>query len=116
MLQAVKTQLREKSAEWEKVAAAELKHKKFLDAKIKSIERGCGAQSAKLAAYEEIYKLLVAEIQTKHDPATFDSLDFESRKRKLNEVRDDFLKTGKTYYIPDLDFKYQKNPSQVGPK
>lgn len=96
----------------EKIAAmieAEAKHKRFLETKIKMIERACQTQSAKAAAYEEIYKLLVTEFQKEHDPSTLESLDFEKRTAIIKEVMANFMKTGNTHHPPDLDFKYQKN-------
>lgn len=100
----------------EKIAAmmeAEIKHKKFVESKIKGIERACQSQSAKSAAFEEIYKLLVTELQKTHDPSTIESLDFAKRTAVIKEVMENFMKTGNTFYHPDLDFTYQKNQPAI---
>jgi len=105
-----------KDRQIEEMCAAEIKHKKFVDSKIRSIQRACASQSANSAAYEEIYKLLVLEIQENHDPENFESLDFARRTAIIQGVWDKFAKTGKTYHHPDLKFTYQKNEDGIALK
>ncbi|MES2018847.1 MAG: hypothetical protein V4484_20340 [Pseudomonadota bacterium] len=107
LVQDINGQLGEKIQEISKTAVAEIKREKFLAAKIKSIERACAAQSAISTVYEGIYKFLVLEIQTKHDPSAFESLDFAKRAKMIDELAEGFRKTGKMLHNPDTDFKYQ---------
>lgn len=92
------------------MGAEETAYKKLMENKISSVWRACQSMSANAAAYEELYKLLVKEIQTKHNPEDFDSLDWDKRRAVIKGVWDSFAKTGKFTHHPDFTFGYQRKP------
>jgi hypothetical protein len=78
----------------------------YLQGKIDTVERACRSTSGKLAFYEEIYKLLILEIQASNSPDKYESFNPEFRQIAMDRVWSKFMKTGQVEYSPDLDFSY----------
>ncbi|HJV74800.1 MAG TPA: hypothetical protein VJ654_11305 [Noviherbaspirillum sp.] len=94
-------------AEYEKLTDASKKYRTYLEEKLEQVVEACTKQSAKLAGYDEIYRLLVQEIFQHGVADRFKSLDSDGRMKVIEEVIRNFEKTGKVMYMPNLDFTYQ---------
>lgn len=101
-----KDKLQKKVAEQEQqlkeVKGSHEEYRDFIESKLRSVEGALRATSAKTAAFEGIYNLLLDEIKQLDNPDRFRSLDVQVMKEEVERRWKEFEATGKLVYKPKL--------------